>query len=228
VLAHPPATPEAVARRLRAGEPLADDEFDGLYPGWARGLSTVHWTPVAVARRVAELLVVRPGMRVLDVGAGVGKLCLVAALTADAHFTGVEQRWRFVEAAQAVATRLGVGNASFLHRNMTTLDWSQYDAFYLYNPFAENLGAVQSPIDSSVDLDVSYFQEYVRFVRAQLRAAAPGARVVTYHGFGGDLPAGWGLEHVEHCHTDRLEVWVQGRATAGSRRSRPGSSAHPS
>ena len=40
----------------------------------------MHWTPVHVARRAAQFLVTGPETRVLDVGSGPGKFCLVGAL----------------------------------------------------------------------------------------------------------------------------------------------------
>ena len=201
--------PEALAHKLRRGLPLEDHAFDAMYPEWARELSLVHWTPVEVARRAAELLVVRPGVRVLDVGAGVGKFCLIGALATSGVFYGIEQRFHFVRAAQAAAARLGLDPSRFLHGNMGALDWRGFDAFYLYNPFAENLTSVMEPLDHSVTVDVSIFFAYVGLVRERLRDAPLGTRVVTYHGFGGELPPGYRLERWELSGTDRLELHVK-------------------
>src|SRR5689334_18357566 len=85
-----------------------DDGFDALFPEWARRVSRGNFTPLAIARRAVALLCDRPGMRVLDVGSGVGKVCLVGALTSDARFHGVEQRPHFVAAACAAAAQLGL------------------------------------------------------------------------------------------------------------------------
>ncbi len=201
--------PENVSSRLRCGLPLDDADFDQLFPQWARDLSTIHWTPVEVARRAAELLVVRPGVRVLDVGAGVGKFCLVGALAAPGVFYGIEQRLHFVKAARETAQRLGLRNARFLHGNMMALEWYGFDAFYLYNPFAENLTSVTDPIDTTIDRDLSLFRAYVHFVRQKLHLARRGARVATYHGFGGEMPPDYRLELEEQCGTERLELWVK-------------------
>src|SRR4030095_9279555 len=100
--------PESVSARLRAGLPLEDAHFDRLYPEWAQGLSHVHWTPVAVARRAADLLVTRLGLRVLDGGAGVGDFGLFGALSTGGVFYGIEQRSQFVRAAREAAERLQI------------------------------------------------------------------------------------------------------------------------
>lgn len=201
--------PENVSLRLRCGLPLDDLDFDRLYPEWARRLSSVHWTPVDTARRAAELLVVRSGMRVLDVGAGVGKFCLVAALSLPGVFYGIEQRFHFVKAAHEVGERLGLRNARFLHGNMLDVEWSGFDGFYLFNPFAENIATECAPIDESVDRTPELFRAYVRGVSERLDRARSGTRVVTYHGFGGEMPPGYRLELEELSGTERLELWVK-------------------
>ena len=66
---------------LRQRSPVPDEVFDQLYPRISRFRSSVHWTPVEVAIRVAELLDGAPGGQILDVGAGVGKACIIGALT---------------------------------------------------------------------------------------------------------------------------------------------------
>jgi SAM-dependent methyltransferase len=199
--------PKTLGARLRKGLDLADDDFDVLYPNWARDLSRIHWTPVAVAHRAATLLVARPGTRVLDVGSGVGKFAIVGSLATEGVFCGIEQIRTFVEVARATAKNVGTKTAQFLHGNMMTLDWSTFDAFYLYNPFLESLERPEDPTDVEPEL----VRAYVQFVRERLHVAAPGTRVVTYHGFGGALPRCYQLEVQEPCGTDVLELWVKGR-----------------
>mgnify|MGYP000969840975 CR=1 FL=1 len=69
-----------------------DDRFDLAYPPEIRAKSKAHWTPVSIARRAAEFLVREPGTRVLDIGCGPGKFCIVGALGTEGRFTGIEQR----------------------------------------------------------------------------------------------------------------------------------------
>jgi hypothetical protein len=148
-------------------------------------------------------------MRVLDVGAGVGKFCLVGALSMPGVFYGIEQRFHFVKTARETAARLGIPTARFLHGNMMAVEWQGFDGFYLYNPFAENLASVTHPIDTTVDRDPTHFHAYVRFVRERLHRARRGTRVVTYHGFGGEMPPDYRLEREEESGTERIELWLK-------------------
>src|SRR5438094_888570 len=98
---------ERHARSLRdalaAGDEVLDDELDRVFPDELRERSVLHWTPIDVARRVAALLAPRPDQRVLYVGAGVGKLCLVGASVTGATWWGIEQDPMLVAAASQAA-----------------------------------------------------------------------------------------------------------------------------
>ncbi|HEX7669861.1 MAG TPA: hypothetical protein VF395_09770, partial [Polyangiaceae bacterium] len=104
---------ETLRRALDAaqsgGDP--DAEFDVAYPPGIRAVSSSFWTPVSVALRAAELLVTTASSRVLDVGSGVGKFCIIGAAATGATFTGVEHRPRFVSVAERVADLFGVASA---------------------------------------------------------------------------------------------------------------------
>lgn len=185
----------------------SDLEFDRLYPEWAYRLSDLHWTPLDVARRAVQLLEVGEGSRVLDVGSGVGKFCLVGALCNPAQFIGVEQRAELVDLARQTARRCGATRAYFHHANVMSLDWRSFDAFYLYNPFYEHVADFLSPIGEPIELSPSLYCEYVTATCLKLFHARLGARVVTYHGFGGPMPLGYRLIRREPAGTDQLELW---------------------
>jgi SAM-dependent methyltransferase len=203
-----PAAWDEMVARLRRGEPVSDREFDALLPSWARRSSDTHWTPIDVARRAAELLA--PAERVLDVGSGAGKFCLVAALCRPAAYVGVEQRGHLVELSRNLVAAFGVERVRFVHGNVESFEMGGFDGFYLYNPFAENLASlVSTPVDQDVARDPRLLDRYVEVVRRGLAAAAAGTRVVTYHGFGGQMPEGYALEAREDAETDVLELWVK-------------------
>ncbi len=178
-----------------------DRAIDGLVPRELRHLSRTHWTPVDIAARVVTLLCPTRDTRVLDVGAGVGKLCAVGALSTFGMWCGVEQHVELVAAAHRLSRVLGVdGRTRFVHGDAFALDWDDYDALYLYNPF-------QIPLfDAATDFDGQ-----VARVERRLAALRRGVRVVTLHGFGGVMPPSYELvyhEHVPQVAHD-LVLWVQ-------------------
>jgi SAM-dependent methyltransferase len=183
-----------------------DTVFDRSLPPWARALSDVHWTPVRVARQAARFLAARPGARVLDVGSGVGKFCLIGALTTNGAFTGVEQRLHLVRVARDMARRNHVPRCRFVHGDATALDWSEYDGFYFYNPFAEQIVA-RVRQSGELDYGPELYERYVSLVEDALARLAPGTRVATYHGFGGEMPDGWRRIPGSGHRAMHLELW---------------------
>jgi SAM-dependent methyltransferase len=198
---------DRVAAQLRAGRACSDPEFDQVYGHWHRSISVHYWTPVAIASRAARLLTAGGGRRVLDVGSGVGKFCIVGALTTDAVFVGVEQRPRLVAVAQGAAKRLGAGRAVFVAGDFVDLDFSKFDAFYLFNPFEEFVCVDRVPIDVSVDLSPDRFRYCVSVFMKKLRQVRRGARVLTYFGYGGPRPPGFRLVCREAAGEDALILW---------------------
>lgn len=196
-----------IAAALRSGARVLDREFDDVFPLEVRGVSRVHWTPVEVAVRAARLLVSRAGATILDVGAGVGKFCIVAAATVGARVRGVEHRRRLVGIARKAASRVGV-DVDFAHGTLEDENASEVDGVYLFNPFAENLSSPRDRLDHTVELSLERFWRDVATTERFLRAARPGTRVVTYCGFGGSMPEDYVLAHREQ-HSSTLELWIK-------------------
>jgi SAM-dependent methyltransferase len=206
----PAPNPRALSRR----ELHADDDFDNAYSDWVRRQSERHWTPVEVARLAADLLVTSEYTRVLDVGSGAGKFCIVGALTTrKGRFYGVEQRADLVHAARQAARQYGVEpRVHFIQADITSIDWREFNAFYFFNPFSE-------PIEESPDAGVPFCGDtkaalhlrhyYIQFARTQLAAAPSGTRVVTYYGLGGQLPPCYQCVRREGRGTDFVELWVK-------------------
>jgi SAM-dependent methyltransferase len=196
---------------LKQGRRIPDSRFDQIYPESICRVSGNHWTPVDVARRAAELLDRGPETRVLDVGSGAGKFCFVAALTSPGHFTGVEQRPHLVAMTREIADHYAIPRIKFIQAQIEEIDWNDYTGLYLYNPFIENL----YPPDERIDDQVLYDQRrYIRLVRvAQLKLATlrEGIRIVTYHGFGGEMPPGYTVKLRERQGDDYLVVWEKDR-----------------
>lgn len=193
---------------LRAQYLVNDAEFDRVYPAPIARLSETHFTPVAVARRAAQWLVAGPETRVLDIGAGAGKFCLIGALTTPGTFCGIEQRAHLCDVARATAERHGVPRVHFLHGNLLDVDADSFDAFYLFNPFYEHLEP-SCRVDDTIQSDFDCYERYVESTRNLLARARPSTRVATLHGFGGSLPAGYQLERQEVTSSGDLVLWIK-------------------
>jgi predicted RNA methylase len=185
---------------------VTDAELDEVFPEELRVRSDLHWTPVAVAIRAAELLAPTPDLRVLDVGCGVGKMCLVGALVTGAMWWGIEQDAVLVSAANQAAWALGIDHRTrFVHGDGSRMPWDEFDAFYFYNPFTTLMLAPHA----SPFVRYATIQNTLRRVEQRLAAARAGTRVVTYHGFGGALPAGYALISRQPAGGDALELWIR-------------------
>ncbi|MEZ4402679.1 MAG: methyltransferase domain-containing protein [Kofleriaceae bacterium] len=162
-----------------------------------------------MADLAARLLAPAPGAQVLDVGAGVGKFCIVAALAyPEVTFVGVEQRPALVDLARDLAHQLGAANTRFLVGEALAIDWDDYQAFYLFNPFGEQSHQGAPPLDHTFGRDPQAFFANVRATRERLLARPAGTRVVTYHGLGNRAPPAFDVLQVDHA-TGPLERWTR-------------------
>jgi SAM-dependent methyltransferase len=193
---------------------FADDvEFDAWLPRRLRFHSPCHFTPVEVARYVAQFVAPDGGEVVLDVGAGTGKFCLVAGHTRrESTFVGVELRENLVTVASDLAATWKLANVRFLHADAFDLDWGQFDGLYFFNPFAERLLAGAFRIDDKLEAGRGGFDDSIAATLDRLAVARAGTRVVTYHGMGASLPPSYDLARVAIVGSDRVELWVQTRS----------------
>jgi len=200
-----------VLERLRSHQPVHDVEFDRIFPAEFHSLSSTFFTPTEIAVRAAELLVTDADTRVLDVGSGVGKFCLVGALSTDGWFYGVEQRKRLVNLAKSIVDDFEIPRAEFLEGDARRLDWRCFQSFYLFNPFVEHLYKEGDRLDQSIGFSEDAYLAMVRGVQIRLHGLPVGTRVATYHGFGGDMPPGYELRVEEPGYGDYLRLWVKER-----------------
>jgi SAM-dependent methyltransferase len=198
---------EEIRAALRRGDRVDDRAFDAVYPLFARQISPVFWTPVEDTLRALKLLGLAPGARVLDVGSGVGKFCIVAAAATDARVYGVEHRPRLVDIAERAAAKLRI-EVSFIRGTLEQCEPSGVDAMYFFNPFLENLCPFLEWIDGTVELSAARFARDIATARRFMKAARVGAKVVTFCGFGGEMPRGYERRFSE-TGSRPLELWVK-------------------
>ena len=196
------------ADALRQGACPSDKAFDGVYPKALQAISAVHFSPVAVALRAAQLLQEGDAQNILDVGSGVGKFCVIGALSTKAcHFTGVEQRPALVQVARDAAARLGAERTSFVHGNAADLDFSAFDGIYMFNPFFEQISRCRIQVDATMPRSRFRFRSYSFNVYRKLSRARPGLKIVTYHGCGFRLPESFRLVTREAAGNDYLSFF---------------------
>lgn len=183
---------------------LHDEDFDMIYPLTIQQLSRKHWTPVEVAKAAADFLVKKPGTKVLDIGSGVGKFCLIGASSTQGIFTGIEQRENLVELSNGIAVKYGIPNAYFIHANITEIEFSGYNAFYFYNSFQENIEE-ESRIDASIATLPKYYAIYSDYVNHELSKRAVGTRLVTYWSALAEVPSNYQIQF--SLYNGLLKFW---------------------
>jgi hypothetical protein len=184
-----------------------ESHFCQLYPLPIQQLDKTHWSPLIVTYKACQFLADKPGVRILDIGSGVGKFCLAGAYyKPDAFFYGVEQRGYLVEMANNAMEKLGRMKVQFEHRNFTQMNFNDYDHFYFYNSFFENLDG-SSRIDDTIDHSLELFNFYNRFLCRKLSDKPVGTRIVTYQSAGFEIPPGYTL--VDMQMNNELKFWVK-------------------
>jgi len=195
---------QAITRLNREFQELQDIGLEVVLSN--QEVDKCHWTPAEIAVVAAQMLVIHPGTRVLDIGSGTGEFCVAGAIATLGHFTGVEQRGHLVTKANQMVLAKGIKNVTYLHANITEISFDEFDAFYLFNPFQENLIPLLK-IDSTVELSAALHDDYVNYVENELAQSPVGTRVVTYIGGYEAIPS--------HFEIDRqaidgdLTLWIR-------------------
>lgn len=193
-----------IFQQIRQNIDVKDTVFNELYPPNIKVVAEKHWTPVAVAKMAAEYLVEKPGTKVLDIGAGAGKFCLVGAASTQGFFYGVEQRASLTKISRKIAVRHNIANVEFIHSNIDKISFSEYEAFYFFNSFFENIDT-SNPIDDTILPDIDLYHAYSDYVKEQLNKTPVGTRLVTYWSKWDEIPTNF--EFVDSDCNGFLSFW---------------------
>jgi len=169
-----------------------------------RKLSGTHWTPVAVAKKAVDFLVAGPHTKVLDLGSGAGKFCIVAAMNSPALITGVEQRENLVVLSRKLAFLHKLENVKFMCKDMKEVDFNKFNAFYFFNSFGENIDLTDR-LGKQDSINDDLYKENGEFLQGALDEVSIGTRVVTYCGEGGIIPESYTL--VKSTNKGKLLFW---------------------
>lgn len=82
---------------------VADKDFDSIYPKKIKEAADIHFSPIKVSKVAAFYLADKKDTKILDIGSGAGKFCLIGSACTDAYFIGVEQRKSLCKVATQIA-----------------------------------------------------------------------------------------------------------------------------
>lgn len=193
-----------IFKQLRQNIDVKDAVFNEIYPPNIKAVAEKHWTPVDVAKMAAEYLVEKSGKKVLDIGSGAGKFCLVGAASTEGFFYGVEQRSSLTKLSRTIADRHNIKNVKFINSNINEICFSDYEAFYFFNSFFENIDT-SYPIDNTILPDSDLYHAYSDYVKEQLNKTAVGTRLVTYWSKWDEIPRNFEL--VDSACNGFLNFW---------------------
>jgi hypothetical protein len=185
---------------------VTEETFSQLLPEYLRKASRLYFTPIHIAITATQWLTENGKKRILDIGAGVGKFCIVGAKYSSSHFYGIEYRPSLAKLANELIVHYEIDNATVLNDNVMDIDFSNYDAFYLYNPFYENLISSKR-LNNEVELSCPLYRCYLRYTEQQLDNANPGTRLVTFHGNDFEIPRSF--EKVREAEGGSLKFWIK-------------------
>lgn len=195
---------KGVFEKIKVGMEVADEEFDALFPNEFHEHSNRHYTSVFIAQKAIGFLAEDPTVKILDIGSGTGKFCLIGAATRPNAFTGIEYRSEFVDVARKVAKEYEFKNVDFLDDTVLNVDFSSYDNFYMFNPFLEHKDPSAKMDNTAFHLSDTYevFRSYVYDQFAQLPV---GTRIASYYVGREQFPDSY--EQVASYFGDTLRFW---------------------
>ncbi len=205
-----PILTRKLIRKILENENVVDQEFDQIFPTYYQFQSTIHWSPICVARQISEWIEPLNRKSFVDIGCGVGKLCLLLRILTQYEIFGIEQRSHLVGIANKIIEVNGLKKISISEMNMLSLDWDLYDIYYLYNPFQEHIADEDiCIIEKDLDFDKKNYAHYTSEVFRQLTWAKSGKVLITFHGYGGSVPKGWRMVASRHIENGDLTMWIK-------------------
>lgn len=194
---------------IETSNPLfkSDNSFNQLYPLHIQQLSSQHWTPLHIAKKAAKFLSMEKNATILDIGCGAGKFCLAAAhYYPQANYYGIEQRQWLLHWAEETKKKTAVSNVHFLEGNFTQIDFKQFDHFYFFNAFYENLSGTEK-IDQTIDYSSELYYYYARYLFRKLQQKPSGTRLATYHSLEDEIPPEYHTVAVDI--SGLLKFWIK-------------------
>lgn len=195
-----------IFEQIRSNEEIKDIEFDLMYPIKLKDAVELHFTPIEVAKTAARYLAHKKGVKVLDIGSGAGKFCMIGSACTEGYFTGIELRESLFATALRISKRYNLLNIEFVHANITDIPFKDFDAFYFFNAFYENVSRLGvGKINNELDLSRDLYDTYSFYVKEQLDSMPVGTKLVTYFSFSKEIPDSYHLQFTDF--DGKLKMW---------------------
>lgn len=184
----------------------SDLEFDKVYSCHYQKISKTHWTPVEVIKTAVDWLEGKKAIKILDIGSGVGKFCILGSILSKFTFVGVEKRKNLFLQSKKTAAFFKAENVLFINDNITNINFQEFDAFYYYNPFGEQI-AYSGWIDQKPDFSEKKYRHYEDYVIGELSKMPVGTKVITYYSNDLFLPSSYRLRNM--MYNGQLLLWIK-------------------
>jgi hypothetical protein len=96
----------------------------------------------------------------------------------------------------------------FICGDALSLDWCEWDAYYLFNPFAAEFEASTKSIHANVIAGTRHV-DMVKAAVSKLEQAQSGTKVAIYWGMGDRMSPSWTLKSSDAFGSGNLELWVK-------------------
>lgn len=191
-------------KAIHRNEEIEDREFDLMFPLEIQADSEFHFTPIKIAKLAATYLADNQETKILDIGSGAGKFCMIGSACTDAFFVGVEQRSHLNNIAIRLCIEHDLTKIDFIHSNITSISFSDYDAFYFFNSFHEHLDHT-GRMDDSQSWSKKLYEDYSLYVKSELDKMPAGTKLVTYFSYLDEVPDSYELQYSYEEY--KLKMW---------------------
>ncbi len=182
----------------------SDESFNLLYPDSLQDIADTHFTPIEVSKIASAYLSENAQTKILDIGSGAGKFCIIGSTHTNGRYTGIEQRASLHQIASDMLSDRAIPNLNFIHGNVTDHRFTDYDAFYCFNPFYENI-CPPGKMNDEVEINTDFYDLYSVYVKDQLDSMPIGTRLVTYFSYLHEVPDTYQL--MDSQFDDKLKMW---------------------
>ncbi len=129
---------------------------------------------------------------------------MIGSAITNAYYTGVEYREDLYTLSNELAKQYGLTNINFINDNITNINFKEYDAFYFFNSFIEQMSKTEV-MDNKVSIDKTLYGKYNQYLRLQFAGMHIGTRIATYWTNMEEVPRGYVLQ--SSTFEGELKMW---------------------